>query len=440
MSLRGDARAQLERAWRSEHARIVSALTRILGSLERAEDVVQAAAARALESWPLRGLPANPAAWLTTVARRIALDRIRSDRAGERLRDRLRAEGAVNGSLRVTAGGRAHRDDPYELLERWPDERLKLIFLCCHPSLTPDARRALTLREVCGLSTEQVSRAFLVNERTMAQRLVRAKRRLRESGADLAVPVREDFPSRLDDVLAVIYLLFNEGYLTRSGESLIRPELCDEAIHVARTVNELLPTASVDIRSRAETMGLLSMMLLVHSRRHARRDETGVAILLEDQDRSLWQADEAAEGLSLLDAAVALRHPGPYQIKAAINALHHTATDASDTDWAEIHALYSALLAFEPTSVVRLNRAVCVGMWKGPEAGLRAVAELAGKVELDAYPYYHLARAKFLGETGRSDEAAGALQRARECTANVAERRFIERAEAALMRTSSTGP
>ncbi|MFW5689761.1 MAG: RNA polymerase sigma factor [Spirochaetota bacterium] len=421
-SPRADAatvRKALDHAWRAEHGRIVAVLTRLLGSLDRAEDVLQSATARALLSWPARGVPERPGAWLTTVAKRIALDEIRARRRRERFVSWLIRESAVTAPDRRSSPG---SDDPYDLLDRWPDERLKLIFLCCHPALDPDARRALTLREVCGIATNEVAAAYLVRESAMAQRLVRAKRTLRESRAEFDLPGPDALEARLSDVLSVVYLLFNEGYLARSGADLLRADLCDEAIRLARIVVRDVPHAAA-----AEALGLLSMMLLIHSRRDARASSEGLPVVLEEQDRGRWRSDEVAEGLELLDRAVDLGRPGPLQLKAAIQAVHHTADDAAQTDWQAIHALYTRLIAFEPTNVVMLNAAVARGMWLGAREGLAALAGIPNAAGLSDYAYYHLAYARFHEESGEFDDAARALARARESTDNEAETRLIER-------------
>lgn len=420
----------LETCFREEYGRIVSVLMRVLGSLEEAEDVIQSAAARALEDWPKRGFPSRPGAWLTTVSRRIALDRIRRRAVEGRARERLTRDRGT-GPRTTVASGRAPENDPYDLLDAWPDERLRLMFVCCRPDLPVESRLALTLKEVSGLTTPRVAAAFLVSEATIAQRLVRAKRRLRERRVALEVPAGTEILARLGDVLGVIYLVFNAGYLQPHGTALLNAELCDEAIHLARTVVELMRAAKLP--ESAEALGLSALLILTHSRRDARCDPWGMPVLLEDQDRGLWHADEAAEGLALLDRAAALRSPGPYQLKAAVAALHHTAGDAADTDWRGIESLYKRLYAYEANPVVRLNAIVAHGMWAGAERGLAELEELATNTKaLDSYTYFHLARARFLRELGRPKEAGRSLFSAAELTTNDAERRFIEAQLAAL--------
>ncbi|MFP4432766.1 MAG: RNA polymerase sigma factor [Spirochaetaceae bacterium] len=413
-----EVRRVLDAACRSEQARIIGTLTRILGSLEAAEDVMQAAAERALEHWPRRGLPINPGAWLTTVARRIALDELRRRSAAERARGRLTRE--LDGTC---------TDDPYHLLGSWPDERLRLILTCCHPLLDTDSRVALTLKEVCGLSTGQIAGSFLVAEATMAQRLVRAKRRLREHLHGFEIPVPGEISDHLADVLRVIYLVFNEGYIHRGGIELTHIDLCTEAVRIALLIPGLMRTEGLD--AEPEALGLAALLVLIHARRDARIDTEGLPVLLEEQDRSRWRRDEADHGLALLDQALALKRPGPYQLLAAVNAVHATADSAESTEWEEILALYDRLLLFEPTSVVALNRAVALGMARGADAGLAAL-EARPVADLDGYPYLHLARARFLEEAGREDEAAPALRRAHALSENEAERALITRRLAGL--------
>lgn len=433
MSSNDDVAHALDAACRSDYGRIVSLLTRVLGSLEAAEDVLQGAFATALEQWRRRGVPSNPAAWLTTVSRRAAIDVVRRRRAGSRAVSALAAAAERSGGGSKHAANEADPagspDTAYELLARWPDERLKLIFMCCHPRLPVAARIALTLKEVCGLSTPSVAATFLVSEQAMAQRLVRAKRSLRQNGAVFEVPQPDEFGERVEDVLKVIYLLFNHGYLPSEGSEILRSEVCGEAVYLARLVCTLLDQHGAQRRERAEALGLASLLTLLHSRRYARVDAEGVPVVLEEQDRSLWVNTEVRDGLSALDRAIALSRPGPYQIKAAVNALHHTATDAADTDWSQIHALYTELETYEPTPIVRLNAAVALGMSAGPAAGLQALdslAEHAGPT-LRTYPYYYLAVARFLEECGRGEEAKEALWNARETSKNRTERLFIER-------------
>ena len=406
--------AVLERTCRSESAWIVAVLLRILGSIEEAEDVLQSACTRALESWPRRGLPSNPGAWLTTVAKRIAIDTLRRNRRQMRLNDRIA----------VTATG---GPDPYELLARWPDERLRLVFLCCRPELDRSSRLALTLKEVCGLRVEEISAAFLTKPTTMAQRLVRAKRRLRERKIVLTELEAATIPDRIGDVLTVIYLLFNQGYLPAGGNSLVASELCEHAIHLARMLVEILEKRGVP--EHPETLALLSLMLFIHARREARVDDEGLPVLLEAQDRNLWRRQESREALALLGRLTVDNDAGPFAILAAINAIHLRAPRPEDTNWQQIAALYSRLYHLQPTPVVRLNGVVALGMWQGPEAALRELDRLpeTDQLQLKEYTYLYMAKARFLKDAGRPAEALRELERAAGLSGNEAERRFIER-------------
>jgi RNA polymerase sigma-70 factor, ECF subfamily len=364
---------------------------------------VQDAFALAVERWPADGVPRNPGAWIVTVARNRAVDRIRRERTFERKRELLaRLETAVPDH------------DPDTTI---PDERLALVFTCCHPALAPEVRVPLTLRMLGGLSTAEIARAFLVPEPTLAQRLVRAKRKIREAGIPFRVPPDEVLPDRLRSVLAVLYLIFNEGYSATEGKDLVRVDLCEEAIRLAKLLAVLMP-------DEAEALGLLAIMLLHDARRDTRVAGDGSPVLLEDQDRSRWNADRIAEGLRVLERASALRAGGPYQLQAAIAAVHCRAATAADTDWQAIALLYGELGRLTPSPVVELNRAVAVSMAEGPAQGLALVDDLEG---LESYRFLHSTRADLLRRLDRPEEAAVAYRRALDLTTNGAERAFLER-------------
>ena len=383
---------------------MVATLIRDLRDIDLAEDALQDALATALVAWPRAGVPSSPGAWLTVTARRKAIDRLRRERRLAELVTELeqQTEEAVDE-------------------ETIPDERLSLIFTCCHPALSPDAQVALTLRLVGGLTTGEIARAFLVAEETLAQRIVRAKAKIRTAGIPYRVPPDHLLPDRLGAALAVVYLIFNEGYSATSGDALTRPDLMAEAIRLGGILAALMP-------DEAEVLGLEALLLLQASRTRARSGSDGELVLLDDQDRSLWDRDLIARGVALLDRALALRRPGPYQLQAAIAALHARAREPGETDWTQIALLYAELARLQPSPVVELNRAVAVAMAEGPAAGL----ELLDDLPLDRYHLFHSARADLLRREGRVDEARAAYERARELVTNGPERAFLSRRIAEL--------
>lgn len=405
----------IDRISHEESGRILATLIAGTRDFTVAEDALQDAWIAALRQWPEEGIPPNPAAWLIRVARRRAIDRMRRDATLRRKQDELQILAALEGD----ESGQVESDD-------FPDERLKLLFTCCHPALAVDARVALTLRTLGGLSTPEVAGAFLVPVATMAQRLVRAQRKIRAAAIPYRVPPLHMVSERMDGVLTVLYLIFNEGYAATSGDSLLRQELCVEAIRLAQILVDLV-AREPSIPHDPEVFGLLALMLLHHARRAARVDHNGNAVSLEDQDRSLWNREEIEEGARLLDRALAMRRAGPYQIQAAIAALHDEAVTAESTDWPQIAALYSALARFTSSPVVELNRAVAVAMANGPECGLVLLDrdDLANR--LTEYDHFHAARADLLRRAGRDAEAAVAYRRALDLCHNTAERRFLLR-------------
>ncbi|MEU1196647.1 sigma-70 family RNA polymerase sigma factor [Streptomyces sp. NPDC005813] len=395
-------------AFREEWGQVVATLIRVTGDWDLAEECAQDAFAQALDRWRRDGVPRRPGAWLTTTARHRALDVLRREATGAR---KLREVAAL-----------ARDDGPYDPEFEDPsevgDDRLRLIFTCCHPALPIEARVALTLRTLTGLTTPEIARAFLVPEATMAQRLVRAKRKIRNAGIPYRVPPAHLLPERITGVLGVLYLLFNEGYVAGAGEDLVRRDLCAEAIRLARVLARLMP-------DEPEVLGLLALLLLHDARRDTRVDAAGDLVTLEDQDRSAWDRAAVDEGAALLESALRRGRPGAYQIQAAVAACHTTAATAEETDWADIAALYGELRRFVPSAVVRLNRAVAVGMAEGPGAGLALVAELEEQGELADYHLLHATRADLLRRAGRRAEAANAYARALDLVENDAERRFL---------------
>jgi RNA polymerase sigma-70 factor (ECF subfamily) len=391
----------VERVFREEHGRAVAVLVRRFGDIDVAEEAVQDAFAEALRRWPSAGLPPSPAGWIITTARNRAIDRLRR----EALREDKHAQAAL---------AAAEDEPPEEGPVR--DDRLRLIFTCCHPALAVPAQVALTLRLLGGLTTTEIAHAFLVPEPTMAQRLVRAKGKIRDAGIPYRVPAEADLPERLGGVLAVVYLIFNEGYAASSGDRLVREDLCAEAIRLGRLLVELMP-------DEPEAMGLLALMLLVSARRPGRTTAGGDLVRLAEQDRSLWDRSLMAEGQELVRRCLRLGRPGPYQIQAAINAVHSDAPSAAGTDWRQIVALYDQLMAIAPSPVVALNRAVAVAELEGPGAALALVDEL----DLGGYHLFHAIRADLLRRLGRDAEAAVAYEAAIGLTENAAERAFLER-------------
>jgi RNA polymerase sigma-70 factor (ECF subfamily) len=398
----------VEAVYRSDSRRVLATLIRLLGDFDLAEEALHEAFAAAVEQWPRDGAPANPRAWLVSTGRFKAIDAIRRrarfDASQAELAERLEAD---------TPDGADWGDETLE------DDRLRLVFTCCHPALPPDAQVALTLREVCGLTTEEIARAFLTAPPTLAQRIVRAKAKIRDARIPYQVPSRDELADRLDTVLRVIYLVFNEGYSASSGESLTRPDLSGEAIRLGRLLVDLLP--------EPEAVGLLALMLLHESRRAARTSPSGEIVLLDDQDRSLWSRDQIAEGSALVERALASRRFGPYTLQAAIAAVHAEAPAAAATDWAQIVGLYDVLARVTPSPVVELNRAAAVAMRDGPAAGLALIDAILARGDLADYHPAHSARAELCRRLGRTAEARASYERALRLTRQETQRRFFER-------------
>jgi RNA polymerase sigma-70 factor (ECF subfamily) len=399
------ARDKVDAIYRSDSRRVLATLIRLLGDFDLAEEALHDAFAAAVESWPEDGVPRNPRTWLVSTGRFKAIDRLRRS---------SRFDSADGVALERFA-----QDEEPETDDSVEDDRLRLIFMCCHPALSADAQIALTLREVCGLTTEEVARAFLTPAPTLAQRIVRAKSKIRDARIPYEIPALSDLPDRLDSVLHVIYLVFNEGYLASAGPELTRESLSAEAIRLGRLLVELLP--------EPEAIGLLALMLLHEARRAGRTSSLGDVVLLEDQDRSLWNRDQIQEGVTLVERALTSRRIGPYSLQAAIAAVHAEAPDTASTDWAQIVALYDLLLKAEPSAVIELNRAAAIAMRDGPEVGLRLIDKILARGELEDYYPAHAARGELCRRLGRVSDAMAAYKRTLKLVTQEPERRFLER-------------
>jgi RNA polymerase sigma-70 factor (ECF subfamily) len=410
----GDVRERIDQVYRSDSRRVLATLIRLLGDFDLAEEAMQDAFAAAVDRWPVDGAPANPRTWLVSAGRFRAIDR---------LRRRAKFDSTL---VPVLQRVDATVEQPELDDDRVEDDRLRLIFTCCHPALGMEARVALTLREVCGLTTEEIARAYLTPAPTIAQRIVRAKAKIRDARIPYQVPTRSDLPARLGSVLHVIYLVFNEGYSASSGMAVVRQDLSSEAITLGRLLVELLPDP--------EAQALLALMLLHDSRREARMSRDGELVLLDDQDRSLWKRSQIEEGCRLVEKALRVGPVGAYQLQAAIAAVHGEALTHGETDWPQIVGLYDLLMMVEPTPVVKLNRAVAVAMRDGPERGLEIIERIVKHGELDDYHLVHAARADLLRRLGRTSDAIDAYERALDLNAQEPERRFLARRIAELRR------
>jgi RNA polymerase sigma-70 factor (ECF subfamily) len=404
-----DHHATVESVFRNESGRIIAGLIRVSHSFDLAEEAMQDAFAAAVVSWRAEGVPANPAAWITATARRKLIDYARREQTRRNNEDQLLYEHVL----------RSHASEE-EMSRPFEDDRLRLIFTCCHPAINKEAQIALTLRTLGGLTTPEIARAFLVPESTLAQRLVRAQRKIQQARIPYEVPSPDRMPERLSAVQAVLYLIFNEGYSASSGDNLVRRELCADAIRLARTLTELMP-------DNPESMALLALMLLQDSRRDARSSRDGQLVTLEEQDRSLWHLDQIAEGTRLVERALGRRNVGPYQLQAAIAAVHAEARTAEETDWKQIAALYGILNASQGSPIVSLNHAVAIAMSESLDRGLALIDDLGSTGELDSYHLYHAARADLLRRLGRNREARESYNRGLALTTNAVELRYLRR-------------